>query len=188
MKSSRGITVLFVVIVVIAFSGCMESKGTVPKWVQPGAIAVYDMNSAFVKDGKYVSPVQVQETFKVNSVSTDGVRGTVTTYNAIVGTYTQEVTCKEGETPCLGRFWLDPNNPTASIKGELGVPLSVVGTSNIELLGKTWEATTLRYNDPGRMDTAIVYDSNSGLILHYSIKYPTEEIYLTLRSINVEIE
>jgi hypothetical protein len=145
------------------------------------------MISAYVNDGKYVSPVNALETFQVTSVSSNSVSGTVTVSNQYTGSSKQEVTYHEGEVSGLGRFWLDPNDPTASIKGELGVPFSVVGTSYLDLLGKKWETTTLRYNDPGRMDTWIVYSTKSGLILTYTIKYPTEEIQLTLKSINVQI-
>jgi hypothetical protein len=64
--------------------------------------------------------------------------------------------CPEGEVGCFGRFWVDPDNPTASIKGETGVLLKVAEKGPFEHQGTRWDSTTLHFALPGRMETYII--------------------------------
>ncbi|MFB3764000.1 MAG: hypothetical protein ACE14P_01990 [Methanotrichaceae archaeon] len=124
---------------------------------------------------------------QVDSVSANSVTGIVENYMPDYGTSnTQQVQCSEGQAPCVGRFWLDPKNPTASIKGENGVMYKVAGRQPIQLLGKTWDATLLQYKDAQQgPDFHLYYDTETGLILSYSIKYPNQEVSLSLNSIDI---
>lgn len=52
---------------------------------------------------------------------------------------------------------------------------------------RTWDATTLRFSLPGRMDTYIIFETKTGLILSQAIKYPTQEVYMYLNSVDADV-
>ncbi len=176
----KTLVITFILMLLIGTAGA-----SIPEWVQPGTSATYDMYSAFVKNGQYNTAVHALVTLQVDSVTEERVVGTTYIYNPTTGmTTTQQSSCPEGDVGCFGRFWVDPNNPTASFKGETGVPLSVAESGPFEVSGRTWDATTLSFSLPGRMETYIIFETETGLILSQAVKYPTQEVYMYLNSVN----
>jgi hypothetical protein len=161
-------------------------SAAVPSWVQPGVTATYDLYAAYVNNGQYNSGVHSVVTMQVDSVSADGVTGTVQDYNTATGmTNTQQVTCLEGEAACLGRFWLDPQNPVQSIKGDGGVVYKQAGKTTYDYGGRTIDAAMLSYKMPNQgIDFHIIYDPQTGLILSNVLKYSNQEVYFNFNSIS----
>lgn len=160
-------------------------NAVVPQWVQPGVTATYDMYSSFIRNGQPNSAVHVLITMQVDSVSEEGVTGTVQTYNPTTGlSNTQTVACPEGGVGCLGRFWLDPQSPSQSIKGDGGVAYKQAGRTTYDYGGQTLDAAVLSYKVPDKgIDFHIIYDPETGLILSNVLKYPNEQVYVFFNSI-----
>ena len=164
------------------------ANATVPEWVQPGTSATYDNSAADIdQNGNYNNAVTLQESMQVQSVTPDEVTGIYTLSPRYPGASytTQQWTYREGDVIGFARFWLDPQNPTASIKGENRVPLTVAGNGPFQAAGKTWDATTLQFVLPEKFETRVVYETNTGLVLEVVVMYPNKLITVKLRSANV---
>lgn len=161
-------------------------NAAVPQWVQPGVTATYDMYTASIKNGQPYNAVHAVITMKVESVTADGVAGTVQDYNPNTGmTNTQQVTCIEGDVACLGRFWLDPQDPARSIKGDGGIVYKPAGKTTYDYGGQTVDAALLSYKVPNQgIDFHIVYDPQTGLILSNVLKYSNLQVYFNFNSIS----
>jgi len=170
-------------------SGIAASE--VPQWVQPGVSATYHFISGGWANGAPVpnNAAEIYLTHQVNQVTREETTGTVSLYNPLTGqTQTQEVNCQDGAPACLGRFWLDTNNPTGSFKGDHGETFHLMGQSVYNTAGRNWDATTMVYQNPDSGVTfSVVYDTKSGMILSYNLDYPNEKIYSTLQQTNAEV-
>jgi|GEM_PF-3469940 len=166
-------------------------SAAVPQWVQPGTSATYHMISGGWANGAPVenNAAEAYVTNQADEVTAEGTTGTASIYNPLTGqTNVQQVTCTDGGPACVGRFWLDPNNPAGSFLDETGVTYTVLNEMAYSAAGKNWDATTMAYQNPGSGVTySVIYDTKSGLVLAYSHEYPPEKIYMTLQSTNAEI-
>ncbi len=171
-------------------SGIAASE--VPHWVQPGVSATYYSISGGWDYGVPVpnNSAELYLTHQVNQVTADGTVGTVTLYNPLTGqAQIQKVNCQEGAPACLGRFWLDPNNPTGSFIGDHGETFRLMDQSVYYAAGRSWDATMMVYQNPENdISFSVVYDTKSGMILSYNLDFPNEKIYSTLQQTNAEIQ
>jgi hypothetical protein len=162
-----------------------------PQWVQPGVTATYRAISGGWDNGRPTenNAAEFYITNQVDEVTAEGTTGTAYIYNPHTGqTQTQQVTCLEGGAACLGRFWLDPNDPTGSYRDETGVTYTVLGETAYSAMGRDWDAATMVYQNPGSGVTyTVIYDTQSGLILAGSHEYPSEKIYMMLESTNADV-
>lgn len=181
---------LLVLVLFLAFlSGA--ASAAVPQWVQPGTSATYHMISGGWAGGAPTAnnAAETYITNQANEVTADGTTGTASVYNPLTGqTDVQQVTCTDGGPACLGRFWLDPNDPAGSFLDETGVTYTVMNEMAYSAAGRNWDATMMAYQNPGSGVTySVIYDARSGLVLSYSHEYPSEKIYLTLQSTNAVV-
>lgn len=183
-------SMLFISLLFLSSSVPMSgvAGAAVPDWVKPGMTATYDMYSSFIDaNGNPNNAVYVIITMQAQSVSKDGVTGVTQTYNPHTGmSDTQQATCAEGAAPCVGRFWLDPANPTASIKTDSGATYTEVSQGPYSYGGRSWDdATMLEFQIPDSgVDFHLVYETKTGLILEYAIKYPSQQVYAFLTSVS----
>lgn len=179
---------LTLVFSLILLSGVVSAE--IPQWVQPGVTATYRMISGGWANGRPVenNAAEFYITNEVDEVTARGITGTAYIYNPFTGqTQTQQVSCIDGGSSCLGQFWLDPNDPT-SYKDETGVTYTVLGETTYSAMGRDWDAATMVYQNPGSGVTyTVIYDTQSGLILAGSHEYPSEKIYMTLQSTNADV-
>lgn len=167
------------------------ASAAVPQWVQPEVWATYHMISGGWANGAPTedSGTETYITNRVDQLTADGTTSTAEVYNPLTGqTQTNQVTCRDGRSACLGRFWLDPNNPTVSFLDETGVSYTISGKTAYSVAGRDWDATMMVYQNPQNGVTyTVIYDTNSGLVLAASHEYPSEKIYLTLQSTNATV-
>lgn len=167
------------------------SSATVPPWVLPGISATYHMISGGWANGAPTenSGAELYITHQVDQITEQGTTGTVSIYNPVTGqTQVQEATCPDGGPACLGRLWLDPDDPAGSFKDETGVTYTVGNRMDYYAADRNWDATMMVYQNPGSGVTySVIYDTQSGLVLAYSHEYPSEKIYLTLQETNAEV-
>lgn len=166
-------------------------SAAVPQWVQPGTSATYHMISGGWANGAPVknNAAEAYITNQVNEVTAGGTTGTASIYNPLTGqTEVQQVTCADGGPACLGRFWLDPNDPAGSFLDETGVTYTVLNKMAYSAADRNWDATMMAYKNQGSGVTfSVIYDTKSGLVLAYSHEYPSEKSYMTLQSTNAEV-
>ncbi len=184
-----GMKLLTLALSLILLSGAVSADA--PQWVQPGVYATYRMISGGWDNGRPTenNAADVYISTQVDEVTAQVVTGTTSVYNPLTGqTQTQQATCLEGGPACLGRFWLDPNDPAGSFKDETGVTYTVIGKTPYSAMGRNWDAATMVYQNPGSGVTyTVIYDTQSGLILAGSHEYPSEKIYMTLQSTNANL-
>jgi hypothetical protein len=165
---ATGMKLLTLTLSLILLSGVVSAE--VPQWVQPGITATYRTISGGWDNGRPTenNAAEFYITNQVDEVTAEGTTGTAYIYNPHTGqTQTQQVICLEGGAACLGRFWLDPDDPTGSYRDETGVTYTVLGRDDLLSHGKglgcrhdgvseSWERcdlySDLRYSvrpDPG---------------------------------------
>ncbi len=173
----------------ILLSGVVSAE--IPQWIQPGVTATYRTISGGWANGGPVenNAADFYITNQVDEVTARGTTGIAYIYNPHTGqTQTEQVTCLEGGSACLGRFWLDPDDPAGSYRDETGVTYTVLGEMTYSAMGRDWDAATMVYQNPGSGVTyTVIYDTKSGLILAGSHEYPSQKIYMTLQSTNAEV-
>ncbi len=165
-----------------------QNGPSIPAWVHPGVVVAYDGISSFVSAGRPTQPVQVVETTRVNSLSGGVVAGISQIQS--VGTPVGQThawscnaagVCQTDATGFNGKFWVDPANPTGSMRGPNGEQFRVMGSSPYSYGGKTWAATTMAYQGNG-VTFMCIFETKTGLIVAYSETYPTQQTHTYLRS------
>jgi hypothetical protein len=167
-----------------------QNAPAIPAWVKPGVTVVYDAVSAFVQNGRFTQGVQAVMTTRVNSVTANQVNGVTnmqTVGSPIGGTHAWVCNaagvCRGDATGMNGKFWVDPENPTASIRGPNNEPFSLMGSAPYSYGGRTWAATTMSYSNPATgVQYMCVFETKSGLILASAETYPTQQVHAYFRS------
>lgn len=181
--------------ILILFSTAVAQDGpTIPNWVRPGVVVVYDTISAFVNNGRFSQGVQMVMTTRVMSVSGNRVFGRTnmqTVGSPIGGTHDWSCTaagnCSTDATGLAGIFWVDPAHPTESIHGANGEMYSVVGRGPYTYRGRTWNAVTLSYQNPQTgVQLTTTIDAKTGLVLAHSEVSPGEQVHAYFRSIKAQ--
>lgn len=163
-----------------------------PAWVHPGLVATYDGVSAFVNNGRFSQGIQIVMTTRVTAVSGNKVSGVTQIQN--VGapirqrhawTCTAAADCTSDMPGFNGKFWVDPANPTASIKGPNGEHYSLVGKGPYSYGGRRWDATTISYQNPATgWQFVCTFESKTGLVLAYSETSPGQQVHTYFRSMS----
>lgn len=151
----------------------------IPSWVRSGFAVTYVAYSAFIQDGHYVDPIQLEATSRVTNASALAASGTTATHTVgttLSSTYNWKCT-NLGQ--CRGvdwQFWVDPNDPTASITGPEGERFTVAGSGRYtDPWNRTWNATLLNYqNNVSGVRFTVAFVQSTGLILYHVESYPTE--------------
>lgn len=175
---------------ILVAMACLAVSATPPGWVVQGVAAVYDVLSTEISGGEYGAGTVSQATVQVSAVSGNLVTGTVFVEKEMdsgPGTHSPW-TCTEGEA-CEWRIWVDPLNPTASIKGKNGEALGVVGRMPYSYAGfNADEATVMSYRDDAAgINYEATFDTRTGLLLSYTEKNGTVETSMNLKSINRDL-
>jgi hypothetical protein len=196
MKSLVNCVTCFACVLVLA-SICVsvhsvraDNAPTIPAWIRPGLVVVYDADSVFVTNGRFSQGIRMVMTSKVNSSSSTQVSGITslqTVGSPIGGTHSWNCNaggyCTSDSSGLNGQFWVDPANPTASKHGANGEPYTVKGTGPYTLNGKTWTGTMMVYeNAASGVQLVCTFDSKTGLILQYSESSPSEQVHTYFRS------
>lgn len=188
MKSLRAPQ--FLVLILSVFSAFQTVTGqagpVIPAWVHPGLVVSYDGVSAFVNNGRFSQGIQTVMTTRVMSVSGNRVAGVTqmqTVGTPIGGRHTWTCTaaadCTSDMPGFSGKFWVDPANPIASIKGANGERYSFVGKGPYSYRGRSWNATTISYQNPSTgWQLVCTFESQTGLILAYSETSPGEQVHI----------
>jgi hypothetical protein len=169
-----------------------QNGPTIPEWVRPGLVVVYDGVSAFVSNGRFTQGIQIVLTTRVNTVAGGQVAGVtqVQTVGSPVGgthawTCNAAANCTTDATGFHGKFWVDPANPTASIRGANGETYSIMGSAPYSYNGKTWAATTMSYQNPATgWQLMCIFETKTGLMLAYSETSPAQQAHTYYRSMN----
>lgn len=169
------------------------SFALIPSWVQPGVTVVYDGVSGNVNNPQ-AGGVQTLITLRVTSVSGNTVAGTYNVINPMIDPSIWQLngqwSCTDGQA-CDWRFWVDPTNPTASVKGPHGEPYTLGGPVSYSspLGGPAVEGTNIMYysNPDTHVEYHLTYQERTGLIVAYAEIYPTQQTYLYFRSINANL-
>ena len=179
---------LTAVLCLLALAGI--SFSAVPSWVQPGVSATYDGISAAYSNGQPQNGVQTLVVLTVNSVSGNTVSGTTVVSMPSMPAYSQTYSwvCVDGG-KCDWRFWVDPGNPTSSVKGPNGEPYTNGGALPYNFNGYSDPEGALMYyqNDQTNVEYHLAFNSRTGLILSYAEVYPTQHTYLYLKSISRDL-
>jgi len=163
-----------------------ENRAVIPAWVRPGLVVTYDSVSAFVNQyGQFSQGVRIIMTTRVKSVSDGRVFGSThiqTVGSPIEGTHewscNAAADCIKDETGLHGKFWVDPDHPTDSVKGPFGEIFSVVGKAPYSRNGHDWNAMMLTYKNPDtRVAYDITYEEKTGLILASSEINPGQQVH-----------
>lgn len=183
-------SVAFILAVIAHLFGAAASAQTsIPSWVHPGVVVTYNCFSSFLRDGQPTDSVTVLETTEVISVSGNTVSGISHIRNPSIPLPGQDEKwlSVEGQA-CngyFGRFWVDPANPTDSVKGPSGESYAVKGQAPFSLGSQTWNSTALTYeNLSSGVRYDLTFDSDSGLILAYAEVGPSQQIYKFFASIS----
>jgi hypothetical protein len=170
-----------------------ENNAVIPAWVKPGLVVTYDSVSAFVNQyGRFEQGVQIVMTSRVISVSGGKVSGV--TQIQTVGAPIQgkhewacnaAADCVKDATGLSGKFWVDPDHLTDSIKGPFGERYSVVGKMPYSRGGRSWDAVMLSYQNA---DTKVAYqdivEAKTGLILAHAETSPSEQVHVYFRTMS----
>ncbi len=178
--------------IVTVHSANAQNGPIIPAWVHPGLVVIYDGVSAFVTNGRFSQGVQVVMTTRVTSVNAGQVAGVtqIQTVGAPIGgshawTCNAAGVCRGDATGMNGKFWVDPANPTASVRGPNGEPFTLMGSAPYTVRGKTWAGTTLAYQNPASgWQIVTTYDTKTGLVLAYAENSPSEQVHTYFRSMN----
>lgn len=172
----------------IALAGV--AMAAVPSWVQPGLIVSYDGLSASMNDGEPDNGVYTVITTQVGSASEDSVSGTtrVDIPTAPMSGWSYSWQVYEGDPwKDVHRFWVDPLNPTGSVKGPNGEILNIIGQEPYTYGDLSRDATLMAYkNEETGAEYHLTFETKTGLILAYSEKYPSQNTFLYLKSISRE--
>lgn len=151
----------------------------VPTWVRTGLSVPYMAYSAAVQNGRFVNGIVVD--MKDTVTGTGG--GLVTGVTQLQTQGDPEVTtyrwaCNAAGS-CRGgdwQFWVDPANPTGSIRGPDGEIFTVLGReAYTDPWHRVWNATILNYEDPANgVRFTVAYQTGSGLILYSVQSYPSQ--------------
>ncbi len=167
-----------------------QTAPTIPAWVRPGLVVTYDGVSAFVKNGRFSQGIRVLMTTRVTSVSGNTVSGVtqIQTVGTPMGgrhawTCTAAGNCRSDMMDFSGKFWVDPAHPVESVKGPNGAPFTVKGKGPYSYGGRTWDATTMSYENPSTgWQVLLIFESKTGLILAYSENSPGQQVHTYFRS------
>jgi len=178
--------------VLLCFAGLVSAL--IPSWVQPGVTVVYDGVGSGIQNGQPVNGVQTLITMRVTSVSGNTVAGT---YNVINPTIDPSIWQLNGQWSCIDgqacdwRFWVDPTNPAASVKGPHGEPYTEGGPVSYSspLGGPVLDGTHVLYyqNADTHVEYHLTYQARTGLIAAYAEIYPSQLTYLYFRSISADL-
>lgn len=191
MKFLRAIPFLLLLPILLE-NGSGQNTPTIPTWIHPGVVVTYDGVSAFVNNGRSSQGIQTVITTRINSISAGKVAGVTqiqTVGTPIGGTHAWTCdaagNCATDATGLAGKFWVDPANPLASIKGANGERYSMVGRGPYSRAGRNWDATTISYQNPSTgWQLVCIFDSKSGLVLAYSETSPGEQVHTYFRSMS----
>ena len=165
-----------------------QMRPSTPNWVRPGLVVMYDGGARFM--GPHPSALTLVETTRVQSVSNGRVTGSSNLRNGANPMQNNfNWTCMEGGAcdTYPARFWVDPQNPTASIHGPNGEPFTVMGRSPSTYGGRTWDGTTMVYQNPASgTQYMVIFDTASGLILAYSESTPAQQTFKHLRYVSAQ--
>jgi len=181
--------VVLLIIASILLAGI--AVASVPSWVQPGIVTVYDGLSSSIQNGQTQNGVHTVITTQVDAVSNNEVSGTtrVDIPTAQPGGWSYSWTADEGDPwRDVHRFWIDPINPTASVKGPNGEIFNIIGSGPYSYGGKSWDAILMAYtNQDTGVEYRLTFETKTGLILAYIEKYPSQNTFIYFRSISPEI-
>jgi len=184
---------ILVLIVLSPFKAVTGQNGPViPAWVHPGLVVSYDGISAFVNNGRFSQGIQVVMTTRVTAISGNKASGItqIQTVGTPIGqrhswTCTAAADCASDMPGFSGKFWVDPANPLASIKGSNGERYSMIGKGPYSHGGRSWEATTISYQNPATgWQLVCTFESKTGLVLAYSETSPGQQVHTYFRSTN----
>lgn len=189
------ILAIAVTILVAVFTATVSAQNgaVIPAWVKPGLVVTYDGVSAFVNPyGRFTQGIRVVMITRVNSISEGKVSGVTqvqTVGSPIGGRHAWACNaagdCLKDATGFHGKFWVDPDHATDSVKGPNGEPFKIVGQGPYAYGGRSWSATMLSYQNP---DTGVqintTFDSKSGLILAHSENSPAQQVHIYFRSMS----
>lgn len=166
------------------------AAASIPSWVQPGTVTVYDGLSSSIKNGQPQNGVYTAITSQVDAVSSKEVSGStrVDIPTAPLGGWSYSWTVQEGDPwKDVHRFWVDPTNPTTSVKGPNGEIFKIMGSGPYSYEGKSWDATIMAYtNQDTGVEYHLTFETKTGLILAYIEKHPSLNTFLYFRSIDPE--
>jgi hypothetical protein len=166
-----------------------------PGWVKTGVTAYYQGTSAF-KDasGKYNSGVQMDINEIVESENNGNIAVT-TTFREPTSGYTTTNSSSYGPNDALGAFWYDDkalqgmktgDKVNVLIKGVGSIPFTVTKGPFKDFSGKTWDRAVM-FEIKDDTQFRLVYDERTGLLLHQAEVYPTQETYIDIKSVSVDL-
>ena len=169
----------------VALAGA-QTRPSTPAWVRAGLVIQYDGGARFM--GPRPSALTTVETIRVYSAANGMVSGAVNIRNGANPLQNNfNWSCVTGGN-CQGypaQFWVDPQNPTASMHGSNGEPFTVMGRNQVTYGGRTWDGTSMVYQNPASgVQYFVVFDTQSGLILAYSENSPAQQTFRHLRAIS----
>ncbi|HYL94001.1 MAG TPA: hypothetical protein VEW69_12695 [Alphaproteobacteria bacterium] len=182
-------------ILIVVFSGATfnaQSVPIIPAWIHAGLVVTYDSVSAFVNQGRFSQGVRVLMTTRVTAVSKGAVSGI--TQMQTVGTplggrhaWTCNAmgACQGDQTGFTGKFWVDPDHPTDSVRGPNGEPYRLIGRGPYAYGGRTWSGVMLSYQNPSTgFQYDLTFDAKSGLVLAYSETSPGQQVHVYFRAMS----
>lgn len=181
--------IILLIITSILLAGI--AMASVPSWVQPGMVTVYDGLSSSIQNGQTQNGIYTVITTQVDAVSNNEVSGNtkIDIPTAPLGGWSYSWIAHEGDPwKDVHRFWIDPINPTASVKGPNGEMFKIIGSGPYSYGGKNWDATLMAYtNQETGVEYHLTFETKTGLILAYIEKYPSQNTFIYFRSISPEI-
>ncbi len=182
------ITVLFVFLVL------PEVLQAHPSWVKTGVTAYYEGIGAFKKGEEYNSGARMDIMERVDSEDNGNIVVT-SIFREPTSGYTITNTSNYGPNDALGAFWYDDkalqnmksgDRVNVFIKGVGNIPFTVTkGPYQDRINGKSWDAVMLEVKD--NTEIRLIYDVNTGLLLHQAEVYPTQETYIDIKSVSVDL-
>jgi len=199
-NSMKNYAATFICALAIAFPGVTihsvgaQSAPVIPSWIHSGLIVIYDGESAFVKAGKLTPGAAVVVTTQITASDPKQVSGNtqIQSVGAPIGqkhNWTCDATehCTSDLPGFSGVFWVDPANPTASIRGPNGEQYAMKGNAPYTRNGKTWAATSISYENPANgVQYACIFEAKTGLYLAYSESTPAGQVHTYFRSMSGE--
>jgi hypothetical protein len=167
------------------------AMASVPSWVQPGMVTVYDGLSSSIQNGQTQNGVYTVITTQVDAVSNNEVSGNtkIDIPTAPLGGWSYSWIAHEGDSwKDVHRFWIDPIYPTASVKGPNGEIFKIIGSGPYPYGDRNWDATLMAYtNQDTGVEYHLTFETKTGLILAYIEKYPSLNTFIYFRSISPEL-
>jgi hypothetical protein len=175
------------IVALTAATGSVRNGPTVPAWVHPGLVVIYDGLSAFIKDGRPSLGIRIVSATRVASVSGDRVSGVIETETVgKPGKNSFQWTCTAAGR-CDGfpaKFWVDPARPVDSVIGPNGERFILMGQTPYSLNGRSRSAAVLKYESPATgWQFVLTFDTKSGLVLQYSETSPGQQVHLWFRKL-----